>query len=118
MKSKERSSFDKNNLVVLLFELGPKLKPLSKVKDKRLSVNVEKGVWSYRLLHKVKGDKKYVGIEIGTSRGEIGPHPHYDYRWGVIGVYDKTNIQHLNNMIYAVEESTELLPHNWPMEDD
>jgi hypothetical protein len=33
-------------------------------------------------------------------------HCEYGCRWGVIGVYDRTKIEHLNNMLHHSREAT------------
>jgi hypothetical protein len=63
-----------------------------------LVLDLEKGLWSYR---------NYRDKQIGDSR------LCSEQRFGVIGVYDRTNITHLNSMVNAVKDA--LSPRQSPM---
>jgi hypothetical protein len=61
---------------------------VSEVKVKNFSVDIEKSTWSY---------DEYRDRKIGDAR-------LYGAHFGVIGVYDRTNDQHLNSMLYAARD--------------
>jgi hypothetical protein len=69
-----------------------------------LTLDLENGKWTYHLSHRVKRTK-----EIGQS----GYVPSGE-RGGVIGVYDRTNIKHLNSMVFA---SNDAVRERHPIDD-
>ena len=58
----------------------------------KLELNLEKGTWKH-----------------GEKQGKIGNSftSYYDSRYGLIGIYDRTNIEHLNAMVSDAISATE-----------
>ncbi len=89
------------DLVVLMYSPNvcyTKVVEFRENKIKGLTVDIEKGVWSYRGLENLLINT--VNISIGCSRCTL------DSRYGVIGVYDRENINHLGNMVSNGIEAT------------
>lgn len=80
-----------NNCYTTLFSLKDILKDIN---DKEFSIDLEKGLWSYRW---------WKDNKIGESRSKYG---NFGADVGIIGVYDKSNLQHLENMKNASKEHT------------
>ncbi|MFA5992247.1 MAG: hypothetical protein WC796_00905 [Candidatus Pacearchaeota archaeon] len=76
--------------------------------DKDFALDFEGGKWSY---------KNWENVSIGTNRNSIGPYPG-EYRQGVIGVYDRTNTEHLDAMVHATIAATRTLQNGWACGDD
>lgn len=84
----KKARFKRENLVVLAFaqnECYLTIIPIHKA-SKRLIINLEEGTWKF-------GNSDYRKI------GE------YNYYSGMIGVYDRTNVSHLNAMIDRAEDN-------------
>ena len=90
---------DPKNLIVLKYafnECYVKVETFEEANDERLSVDFERGVWSIntkgRLPEEIPiGKKRY--LERSTSNA-------------IIGVYDRTDNEHLGAMVHAATEST------------
>ena len=54
-------------------------------------LNLENETWTF------DGKKFRIGTEMRDCE--------YGCRWGVIGVYDRTNINHIRNMVYGAKEA-------------
>jgi hypothetical protein len=83
--------YQRENLVVLAFaqnECCLTIIPIYKA-SKRLVVNCEKGTWK-------------VGNSDSTRK--IGEYDYYSGS-GIIGVYDKTDVKHLNAMVDEAENN-------------
>ncbi|MAH03849.1 hypothetical protein CMI39_03635 [Candidatus Pacearchaeota archaeon] len=95
------------NLVVLTYAVNncwTNVKEISDIDDKDFSINLEKELWSYRC---------WKDIKIGKKRS---PYTTYsdECREGIIGVYDKTNIKHLDFLVHdAIESTKDNTPHPW-----
>jgi|GEM_PF-1914250 len=61
-----------------------------------LEIDSENGLWSFR---------EWKDIEIGESRN-INDYHGIARKYGVIGVYDRTNTKHLDFMVSAGREAT------------
>jgi len=86
--------YRKKDLVALIFASNTcytNVVPLSKVRTKDFSVDIKRGTWSYG---------KWEDSRIGKSR-YIGAD-----KYGVIGVYDRTKIAHLNSIVHDGQEAT------------
>jgi hypothetical protein len=71
---------------------------LEDAKIKGLKVDLDKGVWSF------EGCKN---IPVGNSRRAYPHNCGSQHESGIIGIYDKENIEHLNSMAFHVKEATE-----------
>ena len=94
----EKNRTNLNDLVVLQFQENNALIDLVNSRKAlkhypNLSIDLKNGTWTW---------ENYRNIRIGESR----PIENFrgSYRYGIIGVYEKTSIGHLNNMIDAVQE--------------
>ena len=87
----------KGNLVVLMYPPNTCYTRVVKFRGDKidgLEVDIENEVWSYT----IDGSE---GIFIGRSRNLCGKGRH-----GVIGVYDRMNIEHLNTLVFDGREAT------------
>ena len=102
----------KKDLVVLSYSDNNLYTKVAEFKDEKidgLEVDVDKMVWSYCF-----GDySKLEDIPIGSCRNFYGSHGESSR--GVIGVYDKTNMEHLNSMNYDAKWATR--ERNWSVDD-
>lgn len=64
--------------------------------DPKLKIDIENGEWTYQSSNRLKETNKIGGARY-FERGSRG---------GVIGVYDRTNTQHLSLMVSAGKEAT------------
>ncbi len=65
---------------------------------KGLEISPEKGIWSFQ---------KWRDVPIGRMRMLTLPTDGpYEHRFGVIGVYDRTKIEHLDSMVSHGKEAT------------
>lgn len=78
----------KQNLVFLVFTENPCYTEIVRKCPKEVKLNLESRTWKFN-------GSKY---EIGKSRPLLG------YSYGVIGVYDQTNLEHLNSMLNDFKE--------------
>ena len=62
------------------------------VEDDKFNIDLEKQVWSYR---------EWENRKIGQGRPTHDVTDHY----GIIGVYDRTNTNHLDSMVHDASES-------------
>lgn len=95
--SKTEKEILEENLVILRYSPNICCTQVVNLKDepsKKFELDLEKRVWSF---------DKWEKIPIGTSRSDR------DYRDGIIGVYDRTNIKHLNSMVNDAKKFTESL---------
>lgn len=67
---------------------------VGEIKEESFSVDLEKSTWSFR---------EYKDRKIGDSR-----YCPTDRQGGVIGVYDRTNDDHLRLMLHAAQEAVDL----------
>jgi hypothetical protein len=81
--------YAKNNSSTVLFDA-------KSYSDKRLIIDYLNGIWSY---------DSWKDIKIGKERNLYDPN-FYEIRRGVIGVYNRNDINHLNNMINAIKVFT------------
>ncbi|MBI2451760.1 hypothetical protein HYV50_01635 [Candidatus Pacearchaeota archaeon] len=89
----------KENLVVLKFEFNNccvGVVGINEVKQDNFSMDLDRKTWSYQ---------SWRDIPIGQRRSLYNTHAD-EIREGIIGVYDRTKIGHLNSMIAAATEST------------
>lgn len=61
------------------------------------SVDLENKTWSY----KPRSARDILNIPIGNSR-----HISQELKFGIIGVYDRTSINHLDSMVHCVIDAT------------
>lgn len=86
----------KEDLVVLLGPDNGNFIRLVKIDDapKDLKIDVEVGTWSYKRPFEYEIIKKIGAGDVLLPSGRT---------YGVIGVFDQTNFEHVNNMIFAVQ---------------
>ena len=86
----------KEDLVVLMYASRSYMNVvnISKAeKESDLEIDLEKEMWSYSDWH---------NVQIGTHRSIIGREDH-PFHEGILGVYDRTDTEHLNSMVrYAL----------------
>ena len=99
--------FEESNLVVFMFGTPKELFgrslhvfPFKGLEYPNFSVDLDNGNWHFSY-----GTIEHT-VEIGNERGYIGYYPG-DHRYGVIGVYDRTNDKHLNAMMHAAVRASE-----------
>ena len=87
-----------SNLIVLEYRQNtcyttviPLEKAVEKYKEQKLSVNKENSTWNF------KNRERKIGQSRSCERGS---------RWGIIGVYDSSNIDQLNSMVSHSQEAT------------
>jgi hypothetical protein len=110
--------FDINNLVALVWannECYTCVVDLSFVSEREVpggEMGEEPYTWKWA---KLVIDTKKGTWEHGDKKGKIGYSftSYYDCRYGLIGIYDKTNIQHLNHMVSDAKEATEDRNIHW-----
>jgi hypothetical protein len=83
--------YDLKNLVFLAYGSDSYIN-LREEAPQNTEVDAEKGTWCF--------DGKT--WKIGECR-----HCPWGFRWGIIGVYDRTNLAHLNQMIHDARKATE-----------
>jgi len=71
-----------------------------KLKKHGVLIDEKAGIWTYRL---------YPDQEEGMPSKQIGEHRVFDRgcRYGVIGVFNCTNLKHLNALLSASKEATD-----------
>jgi hypothetical protein len=92
----------KEDLVVLCYatnECYTNVVPLNE-DEQKIKVDTEKGLWSLLEGRRDCYGKAYFKI------GYDMKHCNWDSREGIIGVYDKTDIEHLGHMVYHSREAT------------
>jgi len=87
------------NLIALMYSPNPSyttIKYISELKkDEKFSIDLEKKLWSYKLKNRTETTK------IGEpSYGSI------NHENKIIGLYDRSDIEHLNKMISNMRERT------------
>ena len=94
----EKEKIRKKNLIILKYatnECYTQVVDLRTSSDKNFKLDLENRVWSF---------KEEENIPIGNSSNPPGRGCG---RYGIIGVYDKTKIEHLNSMVHNAREFTE-----------
>ena len=82
----------RENLVFLAYSSNTCYTQLSEGDEpKGCSVDLEKGVWTFG------GGVFQIGMEMR--------HCDWGCYWGVIGVYDRSNLEHLKNLLYHSREA-------------
>jgi len=102
--------FERKDLVVLMYASNSCYTTLvgaddPKVSEAKVTIDAKAGTWTGQ-------DPSYYAVvtrPIGTSR-----YCDHRSRWGVIGVYDRTNLTHLNQMISTAREAVAV----WRYSDD
>jgi hypothetical protein len=77
------------------------LKDLKNKPEDRFRVDVEKGLWNYRC---------WENVEIGQRRSPYDQNRNKS-KSGIIGVYDRTNVSHLDNMVHDVKSALDSDSH-------
>jgi len=88
-----KNPIERKNLVALMYASNScytKVVGIENISEKGFSIDIEEGRWSNRYFR---------DIEIG--RGKCG-----EYKEGVIGVYDRTKISHLDSMVHDAKSAT------------
>lgn len=85
-------SINKKDLAYLVYASNDCYTHLQEEIPEGVEVNTQKGTWCF------EGKTYKIGDEMR--------HCNHGSRWGVIGVYDRTNIEHLNAMVNHSEEAT------------
>jgi len=103
-------NFEEKNLVALIFASNTcytNVVELSEVSGKRVH-DPEDGWWNWAKveLNLAKGTWKH-----GRKHGSIGGSCRYDdggskNGYGLIGIYDRTNLKHLDSMCHAAKDAT------------
>ena len=87
----EKNKFDLDNLVALQYVFttcnSAEIVPIANY-SRDLAINLDDGTWSY---------DSWKNVKIGEPRSEYKNRTVA--RYGIIGVYDKTNLNHLNNIV-------------------
>lgn len=83
------NKFDEKNLVALVFAPNNCYVNVVGLDKVVVGIDIEKGVWYH----------KNNAIPIGKGR-------YTKYKKGIIGIYDRTNIDHLDSMVHQVKEAT------------
>lgn len=110
----------KENLLVLVYssdrchtilvnpsELELKADDMSGVNPQDLKINLKNKTWSFR---------EYENVPIGLAREGLG---RYNFsRWGVIGVYDQSNCEHIRELVLNAQDAVKTLPHGAYVSDD
>lgn len=100
--------YTRSNLVVLIYAdnncyTSVVLPDDPRVESSRARIDEQNGVWSAP--HNSDPAKSRQTQEIGEMR-----YFERGSRHGVIGVYDRTDIQHLNAMVSAAQQATDSTP--------
>lgn len=77
----------------------------NKYKDNGFFVNISSKKWNFRHGH---ANNEYQDVSIGNGR--IGHS--YNTRWGIIGVYDRNNNEHLSHMTNDARRATSDSSHS------
>ena len=70
-----------------------------RVREAKVTIDADSGTWTESKSFGYSGEQTY---KIGESR-----HCGRGSRWGVIGVYDRTDIAQLDSMVHAAREATQ-----------
>lgn len=109
-KCAPKTMYKEENLVVLSYvsntlAKATELKKFLKAQDgsNDIEVDLANGRWTYKdecnnSPDRCRGIK---GFDFGKGR-----HGRWGSRWGVIGIFDRTNIDHLNGMLYESRVAT------------
>ena len=109
-KRAPKTEYKEENLVVLSYSSNTLTKATelkeflnAQVGSREIEVDLVNGRWTYK-------DERYnspdqclgvKGFDFGSGR-----HGRWGSRWGVIGIFDRTNIVHLNGMLYESRAAT------------
>jgi len=93
--------------LVKLSELESRVKEMNDVNPQDLKIDFENKTWSFR---------EYENVPIGLARESLG---RYNFsRWGVIGVYDQSNCEHIRELVLNAQDAVKTLPHGAYASDD
>lgn len=91
------------DIVVLQYASNTCYTQIVELKDaeEKVDVNLERKVWTYTALK--DRDANFKNIKIGKARS---PYLNgHEYRDGVIGVYDRRQTEHLDQMVHDANEA-------------
>jgi len=94
--------FDRKNLVVLMYASNTCYTTILEPGDPlvlKADVLIDEGKETWA--RPISGSENLKIIKIGDSH-----RCDYGAKWGAIGVYDRTNLNHLNSMVHAAREAT------------
>ena len=95
-----KNKFLKRNLVFLMYSGNICYAKVVSKMPEEIEVDLQKGTWSYKEKRLNHGGWQEFKIGSQVRHCEDG------CRGGMIGVYDRTNVQHLDSMVHAAGEAT------------
>ncbi|MEK7154344.1 MAG: hypothetical protein AAB792_02195 [Patescibacteria group bacterium] len=93
----------KENLVFMVYDRWGDGVEILEETSRGCTLNLENKTWEF-------DGKRF---KIGTEER----YCEYGCRWGVIGVYDRTNIHHIRNMVYDAKKAVSGPPTARPDDD-
>lgn len=95
-----KNKFLKRNLVFLMYSPNVCYAKVVGKQPEEIEVDLQMGTWSYK--EKQLNHGGWQEFKIGSQVR----HCSHGSRGGMIGVYDRTNVQHLDSMVHAAAEAT------------
>lgn len=95
-----KNKFLKRNLVFLMYASNTCYTTVVGKMPEEIEVDLQQGTWSYK--DKRQNNHGWHEFKIGSQ----ARHCSHGSRGGMIGVYDRTNVQHLDTMVSVARDAT------------